>query len=145
MKSISLHKAANEGHKAPFFTNQHPPGAQHNLTSVRRLPPQPALHDPHGQGHQRAESRQYPSKVGRRCGTHIPSSHHKKTWGPSSSFKLESDAWWRETQHSHRQPPRPCSSFRPACSSLLVCALCSEQAHQANTAQGPPFSSCFPG
>ena len=136
MKSISSHKAANECHKTPFFANQHPPDAQHNLTSARGLPPRSALHNPHGQGHQRAESCQYPSKVGWRRGTHIPSSHHKKTWSPSSSFKLESDAWWRETQHSHHELPCPCSSSGPASTSLLVCVLCSKQAHKAKTAQG---------
>lgn len=48
---------------------------------------------------QRAEPCLHLSRGGWRC-AHIPSSHHKKTWSPSSSFKLESDAWWRKTQQS---------------------------------------------
>jgi len=79
---------------------------------------QSALHNARGQGHQGAESRQHPREGGWRCGTHVPSSHHKKTWSPSSSFKLASDAWWRETQHSHHELIRTCF-----CLALGLCVV----------------------
>lgn len=87
---------------------------------------------------QRAEPCLHLSRGGWRC-AHIPSSHHKKTWSPSSSFKLESDAWWRKTQQSSWATTALHSFSLSLPHSWLV--LCFKQAHKEKNAHSRVASS----